>query len=104
MKALHLPWALVLIGCSSVTPPAGLTAEQASARARALANAEAHARYGFQPYVNGAAAKRVGDQWVWFGRTGCSYGDLEATVKLAADGSPRTVQVNFLDSRAWNEW
>jgi hypothetical protein len=105
MRMLLL-WSVVLLaGCSSPRAPrAVLTAEEASLRARTLANEAARTRYGMEPYFNGPRAKRVGDQWVWSDRRACSHGDMEATVRLASDGSPRTVQVNFLDSRVNGPW
>ena len=103
MKAQHvIPLALLVVGCSTTTTPrdAALTANQARILARRLANEEARALYGFQPFWNGAPASFVQGRWVWRDRRACAFGDMEATVSLAPDGSARLVDVILLDSRA----
>ena len=98
MKAYHFVLlALVLVGCSTRTH--SLNADQARTRARGVANEQARKLYGAQPFWNGAPARFVQGQWVWSDRRGCGVGDLEATVTLAADGSPRSVDVILLNSQ-----
>jgi hypothetical protein len=101
MKAQHfIPLALLVVGCSTTAPrTAALTADQARTLARQFANEEARALYGFQPFWNGAPASFVQGRWVWRDRRGCAFGDMEATVSLAPDGSARSVDVILLDSR-----
>ncbi len=102
MKARHfLLLVLVLVGCSSTGTyrPTTLNADQARTRARQLANEQAQALYGSQPFWDGAPARLVHGRWVWSDRRGCGSGDMEATVTLAVDGSPRSVDVIFLDSQ-----
>jgi hypothetical protein len=94
---LFVPLALVLVGCSTRTN--SLNADQAKTRARGVANEQACKLYGAQPFWNGAPARFVQGQWVWSDRRGCGSGDLEATVTLAADGSPRSVDVILLNSQ-----
>src|SRR5688572_10630548 len=101
MKTLHLiPLALLLAGCRTGTHSTNtLNADQARTRARQVANEEARKLYGSQPFWNGAPARFVQGQWVWSDRRGCGSGDMEAFVTLAKDGSPRSVDVNFLHSQ-----
>ena len=102
MKAQHLiSLALLMVGCSiTKTSRTTLTADQARIIARQSANQEARELYGFQPFWNGAPASFVQGRWVWRDRRACAFGDMEATVSLAPDGSPRSVNVIFLDSRS----
>jgi hypothetical protein len=98
MKAHHLvPLALVLVGCSTRTH--SLNADQARARARQVANEQARKLFGAQPFWNGAPARFVQGRWIWSDRRGCGLGDMEATVTLAADGSPRSVDFILLNSQ-----
>ncbi len=101
MKPSHfLPLALVLVGCSSTGPHlTALTADQARTLARQLANEQARALYGAQPFWDGGPARLVQGRWVWSDRRGSGLGDLQATVSLTADGAPHAVEVMLLDSR-----
>jgi hypothetical protein len=101
MKTLHVTaLALLLVGCSTSTPrTASLTADRAATIARQLANEKAHALYACQPFGDSQPARFVEGHWVWQERRAHGPADLEATVELAADGSPRRVDVTLLDSR-----
>ena len=103
MKAprAFLTLALVLTGCTSTRPPLTtmLNAGQASMVARRLANERAHTLYGSQPFWDGAPARLVHGEWVWNDGRAYGIGDLEARVVLAADGSPRSVDVLLMNSQ-----
>ena len=91
--------ALVLAGCRSAGPhrASTLTADEARALARQLANEQARSAYGWQPFWNGAPAQFVHGRWVWNDRRAYGIGDVEATVSFAADGTSRSVDVLLLD-------
>jgi biopolymer transport protein ExbD len=76
-----------------------LTGPQALALAQQLANEKAQALYNCQPFRNGPPAKLVQGYWVWHDQRGQGAGDVEATVKFAADGTNPDVNVILLDSR-----
>ena len=98
---LLMSLALLLVGCAG--PPQRtqtMTAEQALTLARQLANDEARALYGFQPFRNGAQPRFADGRWIWRDRRGCGSADVEATVTFAANGSAPFVEVLFLDNRA----
>jgi hypothetical protein len=76
-----------------------LTAAQALALAEQLANEKAQTLYNCQPFRNGPPAKLVQGYWVWHDQRGQGAGDVEATVKFAADGTNPDVNVILLDSR-----
>ena len=101
MKILHLiALGLLLVGCRTSAPrTAPLTADKAAAVARQLANERAHALYDCQPFGDSQPARFVEGFWIWHERRAHGKADLEATVELAADGSPRRVDVILLDSR-----
>jgi len=102
MKTHHLiTLVLLLAGCSSTGThrASSLTADQARTLARQLANDQARALYGSQPFLNGAPARFVQGRWIWSDRRGFGLGDMQATVTLAADGSPHSVDVMLFDSR-----
>ena len=75
-----------------------LTAEDARMVARELANKKASELYGSRPFWGGASARFVQGRWIWGDRKGSGHGDIEATVILAADGSPQSVNVVLLVS------
>jgi hypothetical protein len=107
MKTLYaIPLALLLVGCSSTsrTPVAALNSDQAKVLAQQIANEQAQTLYGHQPFSNGAPALIHDGGWIWRDRHACGSGDMEATVILAADGSPRSVNVLLLDSRSMLNW
>ena len=92
---------LFLIGCSTSTPRAlPLTAGQAAAAARQLANEKAHSLFDCRPFGDAQPARFVEGHWVWRERRAHGAGDLEANVELGADGSSSRVDVIRLDSRA----
>jgi hypothetical protein len=78
---------------------ASLTAEQAKTVAMRLANDKASTLYHCQPFRDGQPARFVAGQWVWADLQGFGHGDIQATVKLAADGSTISVDLQLLDSR-----
>ena len=78
---------------------ASLTAEQAKTLAIRLANDKALTLYHCQPFRDGQPARFVAGQWVWVDLQGLGHGDIQATVKLAEDGSTISVDVKLLDSR-----
>lgn len=101
MRAPHfILLALVLTGCSGTGThrASTLTADQARALAKHLANEKALSIYGSQPFWNGAPARLVRGRWVWNDRRACGTCDVEATVSFAADGSSRAVEVVLLDT------
>jgi hypothetical protein len=107
MKTLiAIPLALLLVGCSSTSPPpvAALSPDQAKVLAQHIANEQAQTLYGQRPFSNGAPARIHDGGWIWRDRRACGSGDMEATVILAADGSPRHVKVLLLDSRTMLNW
>jgi hypothetical protein len=77
-----------------------MTAEQARALARQLANDEARTLYGFQPFWNGAQPRFVYGRWIWQDRRACGHADMEATVTFAGNGSSPAVEVLLLDNRS----
>ena len=81
------------MGAASLPQTAPLTADQARLLARKLANDQAHARYGARPFWNGAPARFERNQWIWSDFRGCGRGDMQATVRLAPDGAPLSVDV-----------
>jgi hypothetical protein len=85
----------MLIGCESSRQSASLTAEQAKALAMRLANDQASTIYHRQPFRDGVPATFESGHWVW---RELAPGDIEATVKLAADGSTNSVAINMLSN------
>ena len=83
-----------------VTPASTLTRAQAQALAEHVANEQALALYRCQPFQKGPAPKFVDGYWVWHAQQGQGAGDIEATVKFAADGTNPEVKVILLDSRS----
>lgn len=105
MNALRfIPLIVILAGCHSTDAHRRtmLTAGQARLIARQLANDQARTLYDLEPFWNGAPARFVQGGWIWSDRQGCGVGDVEATVILAADGSPRSIDVMFLDTQGGN--
>src|SRR4051812_42376036 len=91
----------LLIGCSTTTPrTVPVTAERAAVIARQLANEKAHTLYDCRPFEDDEPARFIDGHWLWRQRQARGVGDLESSVELAADGSPRRVDVILLDSRA----
>ena len=101
MKSLHvIALGLLLVGCRTSTPHTpSLTADRAGIIARQLANEKAHTLYACRPFGDPQSARFVEGYWVWHERRARGAGDIEATVELGADGSPRRVDVILLDSR-----
>jgi hypothetical protein len=90
--------ALLLAGCASSPPAAGLTAEEAKALARQFANEKAFRLYRVQPFREGQAASFKAGRWVWTDRRGVGQMDMQVTVELAADGSTNSVDLKVFDS------
>ena len=88
----------MLIGCESSRQSASLTAEQAKTLAMRLANDKASAIYHRQLFHDGQPATFESDHWVW---RELAPGDIEATVKLAADGSTNSVAINLLSNTSY---
>jgi hypothetical protein len=78
---------------------ASLTVEQATRIARQLANDKAAALYHWQPFLGSQPARLVANQWVWTEHQGFGYGDIQADVELAPDGTAKKVEIQILDSR-----
>lgn len=77
-----------------------LSADEATALARRLANEKAQALYGSQPFQAAQPAQLFQGIWLWRDRQGKGRVDLEATVKFARDGAEPTATVLMLDNRA----
>ena len=88
-------FAFLLAGCASQRPVASLNAEQAKTMAIQLANDRAFKLYRCQPFQVGEPARLVAGQWVWASHQGFGLGDLQATVKLARDGSTNQVDLQL---------
>jgi hypothetical protein len=88
----------MLIGCESSRQSGLLTAEQAKTLAVRLANDKASAIYHRQPFHDGVPATFESGRWVW---RELAPGDIEATVKLAADGSTNSVALNILSNTSY---
>lgn len=76
-----------------------LTPNEAGALARKMANEKAQALCGAWPFWDSTPAHFDRNQWYWSDYRACGYGDMQASVRLAADGSPLSVNVMFLISR-----
>ena len=101
MRTLPLVVLVVfLAGCStSMRQWPNLSADQANALALKLANEKALAIYNCQIFQDTRTARFVQGHWEWSQRQGFGHCDLEATVKLAPDGSTNAVDVKLLDSQ-----
>ncbi|HWY29229.1 MAG TPA: hypothetical protein VNX46_00660 [Candidatus Acidoferrum sp.] len=93
--ALIVLLAFILVGCESSRQGASLTAEQATTVAIRLANDKASTIFHRQPFHEEQPAAFVSGQWIW---RELAPGDIEATVKLAADGSTNSVAINVLSN------
>jgi hypothetical protein len=97
MKVCQLvPLALVLAGCTRTHT---LNADQVKTIAREAANERTRNLHSAQPLWNGAPARFLQGKSVGSNPRGCRSGDLEATVKIATDGLPRSVELILLDSQ-----
>jgi hypothetical protein len=90
----------LLAGCASSRQSPSLSAEQAATQAVGLANDKAFAVYHTRPFQLEQPAQFVAGHWIWSDRQGFGHGDFQASVELAADGTPQKVDVTFLDSRS----
>jgi hypothetical protein len=89
-----------LAGCSTgMRQRSTLTADQADALALQLANNKALTIYNYQPFRDARTARFVQSHWEWSQRQGFGHCDLEATVKLAPDGSTNAVDIKLLDNQ-----
>ena len=99
-----IPMAWVMAGCTStLSHVEAITSQEAKRLAQQMANEKAQGLYACRPFQNGAPARLDDSQWIWSDRRPYGSGDIEATVILSTDGSPRSVDVVLLDSRleAW---
>lgn len=87
--------AFILVGCESSRQTAALTADQAKTLTIRLANDKTASIYLGQPFPDGQPATFVSGHWIW---KELAPGDIEATVKLAADGSTNSVAINYLSN------
>src|SRR5262245_62024833 len=101
MKSIVLAFAvlaLLTVGCRAPVPSPStaaqgasqskpLTAEAATAIARKAANEKAQSLYDCKPFVGSQAAEFVEGQWLWRERQPRGTKDIEATVRLAPEGS-----------------
>jgi hypothetical protein len=101
MGTLHLVALMFfLAGCSTgMRRGKTLTSDQADALALQLANDKALTIYHCQPFQDARTARFGQGHWEWSQRQGFGHCDLEATVKLAPDGSTNAVDVKLLDNR-----
>ena len=91
---------MLLLGCSTSTRNnVALRAEQAQALAVQLANDKADSVYHCRPFGLEQPARFAQGRWLWTDRSGHGYGDLEAVVTLAADGTTNSIDLKLLDSR-----
>jgi hypothetical protein len=97
--------ALMLVGCISTHPKAAITAEQAGTIATQLANDKAFSLYHCRPFQDGQPARCVAGHWIWIARQGLGHTDIEAHVKLAANGVANkgdcSVMVNVFDNQEY---
>ncbi len=98
MKLLCLVSVLMITGCVEKPTQQAVTldAGQATLLARQLANERAQTLYQCQPFRNGSGARLEGGRWMWQERRGYRFGDMEARVSFALDGSARRVEVLWL--------
>jgi hypothetical protein len=75
-----------------------LTAEQATAIARQLANGQASKLYGIQPFRDGPSAQFKDGQWRWEKHQGYGLADIQASVRLAANGSTNNTDLQLFYS------
>jgi hypothetical protein len=101
MRTLHLvAFMFFLAGCNTgMRQETTLTADQADAFALQLANDKALKIYNFEPFQDVRTARFFQGHWEWSQRQGFGHCDLEATVKLAPDGSTNAVDVRLLDNQ-----
>jgi len=94
---------LLVAGCTNPRS-SQLTAEQARLTAVHLANSKASELYHCQPFSSNQLARFSEGRWVWSDQQGYGFGDIEATVELAADGTTNRVDLKLLESRATREF
>jgi hypothetical protein len=101
MRTLHLvAFMFFLAGCNTgMRQGPALSTDQADALALQLANDKALTIYNYQPFRDARTARFVQGHWEWSQRRGFGHCDLEATVKLAPDGSTNAVDVQQLDNQ-----
>ncbi len=93
-------FALLLVGCrTGARQGSSLNADQARTTALQLANDKAFELYHCQPFHDGPPARFTQGRWVWIDRQGYGKSDFEVVVELAANGSPRMVDLKLLDNR-----
>jgi hypothetical protein len=91
-------FALLLVGCKSPQSKPALTSNQATALAVRLANDKANTVFHHRPFQDGQPAELVMGKWVWTDDSGVALLDYQACVKLSADGSTNSVDVQLLDN------
>jgi hypothetical protein len=90
--------AFIFVGCEGSRQSTPLTAEQATTYAMRLANDKAYTLFQHRPFVASQPAQFLAGHWLWVARQESERGDIDATVKLAADGSTNSVDLQFLNS------
>ena len=90
---------LLLVGCKSPQQNPSLTSIQATDLSLRLANDKADAVFHHRPFQDGKPAEFVTGKWVWTDDSGVALLDYQACVKIAADGSTNSVDVQLLDNR-----
>jgi len=76
-----------------------LSAEEAGALARRLANDQAEGSYGIRPFQRNVPARWIAGHWAWRGRQGYGRSDLEAHVRFSANGGAPQANIILLDSQ-----
>jgi hypothetical protein len=79
--------------------PSGPVSGAADATARAVlaANSAARRDYSLEPFTDlKPMASFDGRVWSWRKRVECGYGDFEAEVRIAPDGTIQSMRVEFL--------
>jgi hypothetical protein len=104
IKQIRIAWYIIpvlffLVDCTITHKITSLTPDQATAIAIRLANDKASTIYHFQPFRDCQPAKFTERYWIWVQEQGYGAGDIQATVKIAVDGSTNDVDLKLLDSR-----
>ncbi len=88
-----------LMSAAPHAPGVALSAEEAAARARRLANDQAERLYNLRPFQRNSPARWTGGRWLWRERQGYGHADFEAEVQFSADGGGSVVNVILIESQ-----